>query len=734
MTAHDGTSRHGTDQPAPAATAAGPDAGTPAGTPTPAPAAAAAGGATPATTAAPATEVTAGDEAKTAAEIASEKEAERGLRPGQSAKNFWPSTKRLIREIGPERKFLLGAILLGVISVAFSVVGPRILGRATDIIFTGLLSKNLPAGADPADVIAQLRADGEEQFADMLSGMTLTPGVGIDFTALYQTLGLAVGLFAVSALLMWLQGLALNRIIVRMVHRLRRDVEEKLHQLPLAYFDRMKRGEILSRVTNDIDNIQNTLMNTVTGLVNSILMVIGVLVMMLTISWQLSLIALAVIPVALVLTGVVGSRAQKLFAQQWDATGVVNSEVEEAYTGHALVTVFGRRDEVAARFEEHNQNLFRATFGAQFVSSLIMPLMMFVGNLSYVAVAIVGGLRIISGQLTLGDVQAFIQYSRQFTQPLSQVASMATMLQSGVASAERVFELLDAEEQEPETTLDTAAAGIREGRVEFEHVRFSYTPERELIRDLSLVADPGHTVAIVGPTGAGKTTLVNLVMRFYEVDGGRITIDGIDIRDLTRAQLRERTGMVLQDTWLFKGSLMENIRYGRLDATDEEVIEAARATHVDDFARQLPDGYDTVVDDDETSLSAGEKQLMTIARAFLARPSLLILDEATSSVDTRTEVLVQQAMNRLREGRTSFVIAHRLSTIRDADLILVMEDGDIVEQGDHEQLLAHDGAYARLYRSQFEGAAVDLDAEDGSSADGAEDEVPTTTGPLALGS
>ncbi|MGP5413419.1 ABC transporter ATP-binding protein [Brachybacterium paraconglomeratum] len=667
-------------------------------------------------------------------EIAAEKDAERGLRPGQSAKDFWPSTKRLLREMGPERAYLIAAILVGVVSVGFSVVGPRILGRATDIIFTGLISKGLPAGADPDQVIEGLRAQGEEQFADMLSGMTLTPGEGIDFGALYQTLGLAVGLFAVSALLMWLQGVALNRILVRMVSRLRRDVEEKLHRLPLKYFDRMKRGEILSRVTNDIDNIQNTLMNTVTGLVNSILTVLGVLVMMLMISWQLSLIALAVIPVALVLTGVVGARAQKLFAQQWDATGVVNSEVEEAYTGHALVTVFGRREEVAARFEERNDRLFRATFGAQFVSSLIMPLMMFVGNLSYVVIAIVGGLRIISGQLTLGDVQAFIQYSRQFTQPLSQVASMATMLQSGVASAERVFELLDAEEQEPETTQITAAAGIREGRVEFEHVRFSYSPDRELIRDLSLVADPGHTVAIVGPTGAGKTTLVNLVMRFYEVGGGRITIDGIDIRDLTRAQLRERTGMVLQDTWLFKGTLRENIRYGRLDATDDEVIEAAVATHVDDFARQLPDGYDTIVDDDGSTLSAGEKQLVTIARAFLARPSLLILDEATSSVDTRTEVLVQNAMNRLREGRTSFVIAHRLSTIRDADLILVMEAGDIVEQGSHEELLAAGGAYARLYRSQFEGAAVDIDAEEELAAQDAEgEEAPTTTGPIAMG-
>ncbi|GAA1490867.1 ABC transporter ATP-binding protein [Brachybacterium sacelli] len=713
--------------PDPEASASPEDAPAPAGTPTPATAPAG----TPTAVATPA--APAGDEASTAAEIASEKDAQRGLRPGQSAKNFWPSTKRLVREIGPESTFLVLAILIGVVSVALSVVGPKILGRATDIIFTGVISKNLPPGADPEEVIAQTRARGEEQFAEMLSGMTLTPGEGIDFTALHQTLALAVGLFVASGLLMWLQGVALNRIIYRVVYRLRREVEEKLHRLPLKYFDRMKRGEILSRVTNDIDNLQNTLMNTVTGLVNSILTVLGVLVMMLTISWQLSLIALAVIPVAVVVTAVVGSKAQKLFAQQWDATGVVNSEVEEAYTGHALVTVFGRRQQVAERFEERNEKLFRASFGAQFVSSLIMPLMMFVGNLSYVVVAIVGGLRIVSGQLTLGDVQAFIQYSRQFTQPLSQVASMATMLQSGVASAERVFELLDAEEQQPETTIDTAAAGIGEGRVEFEHVRFSYSRERELIRDLSLVADPGHTVAIVGPTGAGKTTLVNLVMRFYEVDDGRITIDGIDIRELTRAQLRSRTGMVLQDTWLFKGTLRENIRYGRLDATDEEVLEAARATHVDDFARQLPDGYDTVVDDDETTLSAGEKQLMTIARAFLARPDLLILDEATSSVDTRTEVLVQNAMNRLREGRTSFVIAHRLSTIRDADLILVMEAGDIVEQGTHEQLLAAGGAYARLYRSQFEGAAVDIDAEEELAAQGAEPEVPTATGGIAPG-
>lgn len=653
----------------------------------------------------------AGDEAAEAAEIAAEKDADRGLRPGQKSKNFWPSAKRLFAEIGSERIYLLIAVVIGAISVALSTVGPRILGHATDILFTGLISRNMPAGATKEQIIEGLRAKGQDQFADMLSGMDLHPGQGIDFTALHQTLLLVVGLYVAAALLMWLQGLALNRIIFRMVYRLRREVEEKIHRLPLSYFDRMKRGEILSRVTNDIDNIQNTLINTITGLLNSILTVIGVLVMMFVISWQLALIALAVIPVAFVITGVVGSKSQKLFAQQWDATGALNAEVEEAFTGHELVTVFGRRGEVAENFEKRNEKLFSAAFGAQFVSSLIMPLMMFVGNLSYVVVAVVGGLKIIGGSLSLGDVQAFIQYSRQFTQPLSQVASMATMLQSGVASAERVFELLDAEEQEPEAERPGAAAAIHDGRVEFEHVRFSYSPDRELIRDLSLTADPGHTVAIVGPTGAGKTTLVNLVMRFYEIDGGSITIDGVDIRALTRDQLRARTGMVLQDTWLFEGTIMDNIRYGRLDASDDEVIEAARATHVDEFVRQLPDGYATVVDDDGSSLSAGEKQLLTIARAFLARPSLLILDEATSSVDTRTELLVQRAMNRLREGRTSFVIAHRLSTIRDADLILVMEHGDIVEQGTHDQLLAADGVYARLYRSQFEGAVADPDAE-----------------------
>lgn len=656
----------------------------------------------------------------------SEQNNKQGLRPGQRSRNFGPSLKRLIGVLMYDKWLLISATAIGVVSVIMNVVGPKILGQATDLIFEGVISKNIPANLTQDQVEAGMRAQGQNQMADMISGMTLTPGEGIDFDALQRILLLVTVLYIVSALLSWLQIRMLMRVVYRGVYRMRREVEEKIHRVPLSYMDSRRRGDLLSRVTNDIDNIQNTLNNTLGGIIVSALMVLGTIAMMLWISPILTLVALVVIPLALVITAVVGKRSQRLFGEQWDATGEVNSEVEESFGGHELITVFGRQAQARAVFEAKNEQMYRASFGAQFVSSLIMPFMMFAGNLSYVAVAVVGALKVLSGQLTLGDVQAFVQYSRQFTQPVSQLASMATQLQSGVASAERVFDLLDAEEEPAdgigvsmaqhsgsgESSLgDGAEPQLRAGRgeVRFEHVQFSYDPAEPLITDLSLVASPGNTVAIVGPTGAGKTTLVNLIMRFYEIGGGAITLSGVDIRKMTRQELRSRTGMVLQDTWLFKGSIMENIRYGRLDASDAEVIAAAKATHVHDFVRQLPEGYNTVVDDEGGTISAGEKQLLTIARAFLAQPELLILDEATSSVDTRTEVVVQKAMNALREGRTSFVIAHRLSTIRDADLILVMEHGNIVEQGNHEELLAAGGAYAALYRSQFEGGAADGD-------------------------
>ena len=591
--------------------------------------------------------------------------------------------------------------MLTVVSVVLTAVGPKILGRATDLIFAGLLGKNvLGSGATQEQAIAALRARGETSQADMLESMSLTDGV--DFSAVADVLMLVLAVYVAASLLSWLGGYLLNDVVQGTVLRMRSEVEDKVHRLPLGYFDKQPRGELLSRVTNDIDNVSQTLQQTLSQMLTSLLTVVAVLAMMFWISPTLALVALVSVPISMIVARAVMKRSQGLFIQQWRRTGTLNAHIEETFSGHALVKVFGRQAESERIFAEQNEELYEASYGAQFVSGLIMPIMMFVGNLNYVVIAVLGGLRVASGTMSLGDVQAFIQYSRQFTQPLTQVASMLNLLQSGVASAERVFELLDAPEELAEASGLPAPDADAHGEVRFEDVSFSYDPERPLIQGLSLVARPGSTVAIVGPTGAGKTTMVNLVMRFYDPQSGRILIDGVDITSIPRGVLRSRIGMVLQDTWLFAGSIRDNIAYGRPDATEEQIREAARSTFVDRFVHSLPDGYDTVIDEDGSNLSAGERQLVTIARASLCDPALLILDEATSSVDTRTELLLQQAMAALRSDRTSFVIAHRLSTIRDADLILVMEDGSIVEQGSHDELLAVDGAYARLYRSQFD--------------------------------
>ncbi len=584
--------------------------------------------------------------------------------PAEKSKDFKASSKRLFRLLGPHRVGVSTVLVLALISVTLSVIGPKLLGNATNIVVEGALSGR------------------------------------IDFGRLHRLLLIIVGLYVTSALFSYGQSFILATLVQRTMQQLRSEVEAKLHRLPLGYVDGQPRGDMLSRVTNDIDNVAQSLQQTLSQMLSSSLTIVGVLIMMFTISPILAMVALVTIPLSLFTVKQIAKRSKTRFIAQWKHTGTLNAQVEEVFTGHSLVKVFGQTADAEARFKDENDHLFGASFGAQFISGVIQPAMMFIGNINFVIIAVVGGLRVASGSMTVGDIQAFIQYSRQFTQPLTQLASMANVFQSGVASVERVFELLDAPDEvadDPSPLIDSDPVG----RVEFDNVSFSYNADVPLIKDLSLVAEPGQTVAIVGPTGAGKTTLVNLIMRFYELDGGVIRLDGLDISKMRRHELRSNIGMVLQDTWMFKGSIRENIAYGNLEATEEQIIEAAKATYVDRYVRSLPEGYDTVVDDEGGSVSAGEKQLLTIARAFLANPTILILDEATSSVDTRTEVLIQKAMAALRSNRTSFVIAHRLSTIRDADTILVMEQGRIVEQGNHQELLDLGGAYHTLYNAQF---------------------------------
>ncbi len=620
--------------------------------------------------------------------------------PVERSKDFRGTLRRLLQRLRPEWLTIAIVVVLGSASVAFSVIGPKIIGNATNVIFDGIIGKSLPAGVPKEQVIALLRAQGKGQLADMLSGTNAVPGVGIDFTQLAQILAIAAAVYILASVLQWLQGYLMAGVAQRTVYGLRREVEEKLARLPLRYFDSHAHGDLLSRVTNDIDNITTTLQQGLSQLLTSVLTVIGTLGMMFWISPLLAGISLLAIPLSLVVTVVIAGRSQKQFVAQWAETGELNGHVEQMHAGHALVQVFGRRESAIAQFDEQNEHLYKASFLAQFLSGIIMPAMQFISNLNYVGVAVIGGYRVASGTMSLGDVQAFIQYSRQFTMPLTQIASQANLLQSGLASAERVFEFLAAPEETPDR-VPAAALPEVQGHVAFDRVSFRYLPDKPLIEDFSLDVRSGESVAIVGPTGAGKTTIVNLLMRFYDIDAGRITLDGVDTRDLPRDSVRRAFGMVLQDSWLFAGTIRDNIAYGKEGATMEEIVAAATAAHVDQFVRTLPDGYDTVLEEDAGNISAGQKQLITIARAFLADPSILILDEATSNVDTRTEVLIQQAMARLRHGRTSFVIAHRLSTIRNADEIVVMDKGRIVEQGSHDQLLSRHGFYYDLHHSQF---------------------------------
>ncbi|MGA8331580.1 MAG: ABC transporter ATP-binding protein [Mycobacterium sp.] len=618
--------------------------------------------------------------------------------PPSRPRDFGTSAVRLVKLLAPQRRTAVAVIALSLAGTVIGVVVPRILGHATDLLFNGVIGRQLPAGITKDQAVAAARARGNNAFADLLSGMHVVPGHGVDFDAVARTLMLGLVMYLIAALTIWLQARLLNVTVRRTLQALRTQVEDKMHRLPLAYFDNRQRGEVLSRVTNDIDNLQTSLSMTIAQLFSAVLTVVTVLLMMLTISPLLTAITLLTVPVSVVVTRAIARRSQRMFVAQWRNTGRLNAHIEESYSGFTLVRTFGQRARIEDEFRRLNDDVYQASFGAQLLSGLVSPATTFISNLSYVGVAVVGGVQVATGQITVGSIQAFIQYVRQFNGPINQVASMYNTLQSGVASAERVFDLLDEPEESPDRDLALPSLNGEgpTGQVEFDRVSFGYHPGAPVLDDLSFTAEPGSTVAIVGPTGVGKTTLVNLLMRFYDVDSGRILIDGVDIATVSRHSLRSRIGMVLQDTWLFSGTIAHNIAYGRPDAGDDDIIDAAKAAHVDRFVHTLPDGYQTRVSDGGGNISAGERQLITIARAFLARPQLLILDEATSSVDTRTELLIAKATHELRRDRTSFIIAHRLSTIRDADIILVMESGKIVEQGSHGDLLARRGAYYRM--------------------------------------
>jgi ATP-binding cassette subfamily B protein len=610
---------------------------------------------------------------------------------------------RLAARFGPEKPKLVLIIVLLLISILLSLAGPLIVARAINILFDYVISHSLPSGVTKGDLVRVLRAHGDGEVANMVAAMNIRPGMSINFTQLGQLLGLAAVAYLLSAAASWAQAYLMVGVAQRTLYRLRQEADEKLARLPLSYFDSHQHGEVLSRFTNDMDNLAGVVESGVIPFLQSVVTLVLVVSLMFWLSPLLAAVTLITVPLSVLVAEPIARRAQPQFRAVWDRTGELNALVEETHTAHELVMVYGQRQRTIDEFDRQNMLLKNAGFRAGFLSGVIQPAMGVIANLNYVLLAALGGLQVASGMISLGNVQALISYSRQFSAPVASIAGQATEVQSGLASAQRVFDFLDAPEEATwaSTAVIPAAPSDVSRRVQLEHVSFRYDEDQPLIEDVTLEAAPGKTVAIVGPTGAGKTTLVNLLMRFYEIDGGRILLDGVDYRDLSRDEVRRCYGMVLQDTWLFTGTIRDNIAYGREDATDEEITAAARAADVDRFVSALPDGYGTVLDADASGISVGQKQLLTIARAFLANPGILILDEATSNVDTRTEIIIQNAMARLRCGRTSFVIAHRLSTIRDADTIVVMNDGRIVGQGSHAELLNQVGCYRDLYNSQF---------------------------------